>query len=613
MQILYTLYILLSLITTVVAKTHTFHWNVSWVMANPDGLHERRMVGINNVWPPPTIRVNANDRVVLHLTNSLGEFNTSLHFHGLFVKGFNAHDGPEMVTQCPIPPGATFIHDFNVGDQTGTFWYHSHTGSQYGDGLRGVFIIEDPQGFPYDYDEEVVLTVGDHYHKETQDIMKSFKTRFNPTGAEPVPQNSLFNETRNVTWSIEPEKTYLVRIVNTGLFPSHYLYIEDHSVTIIEIDGIAVEPFEVDSLYITVAQRYVVLLKTKKSINKNYRIVNVLDRDMLDYVPSDLHLVSTNWLVYNEYVPKPDPLPYFDFDTVVNALPEFDDDQFKPKSKQPLLPDPDMVIQVNFTMDMLGDGITYALFNGKSYTQPKVPTLYTALSSGNLSFHQSVYGSNTNTFVIHGDEVIDIVLNNHDPGKHPFHLHGHAFQVISRFNSDDEDNPLDFDPNNSTMTDYPEFPMVRDTVLVDPNGFLVIRFKADNPGVWFFHCHLDWHLEQGLALVLVEAPDILQKTQSKIPQNHIDVCDAVNIPHLGNAAGNRDFLDLHGENVQADWLPMGFTTRGYVAIVVCGLFAIYGIWSIYKYGIEDVSKDNSAAVISKLYKILEEYDSTANR
>ena len=59
----------------------------------------------------------------------------------------------------------TFTYDFNVTDQSGTYWYHSHMGSQYGDGLRGLFIIEYDNDdeynkeFPYEYDEDVTLSV----------------------------------------------------------------------------------------------------------------------------------------------------------------------------------------------------------------------------------------------------------------------------------------------------------------------------------------------------------------------------------------------------------------------------------------------------------------------
>ena len=47
----------------IVAKTHTFHFNASYITANPDGVHERRVIAINNEWPIPTIRIKKNDRV----------------------------------------------------------------------------------------------------------------------------------------------------------------------------------------------------------------------------------------------------------------------------------------------------------------------------------------------------------------------------------------------------------------------------------------------------------------------------------------------------------------------------------------------------------------------
>lgn len=604
--------LLLSFLYSLVAsKTHTYNWDIGYVKANPDGMHERRMIGINNQWPNPTIRVKQHDRVIVNLYNGLPDRNASLHFHGLMQRGFNGEDGPEMVTQCPIGPGSTITYDFNVGNQTGTYWYHSHSGTQYGDGLRGMIIIEyaDKEDEPYLYDEDVSLTVNDHYHLESPEIIKQFLSRFNPTGAEPIPQNSLFNETKNVTWYVKPDTTYLLRIVNMGLFVSQYLYIEDHKFVIVEIDGVAVEPYEVDSIYITVGQRYVALVKTKSRSDVNYRFINALDAEMLDFLPEDLQLVSTNYLVYDKDAAKPKHYPYYDFEKFTNSLKGFNDFDLKPLSGEKLLPEPDITIQVNFSMEVLGNGVTYALFNDKSYVPPKVPILYTVLSSGALSTNPEIYGSNTNTFVLQGNETVELILNNHDPGKHAFHLHGHNFQVISRSpGTDDEDHPVEFNPNNDTMTDYPEYPMIRDTVEVNSNGYFVLRFKADNPGVWFFHCHVDWHLEQGLALVLVEAPEEIQAHQKHISANHVQVCRNVSVPVQGNAAANMDFLDLSGQNLQQPPLPEGFTVKGYFAMALCTLIALYGIWSIYKYGIEDVSKDNSAEVIERLYKILDEHD-----
>uniref|UniRef100_A0A0L0NVV1 L-ascorbate oxidase n=1 Tax=Candidozyma auris TaxID=498019 RepID=A0A0L0NVV1_CANAR len=609
---------LIPLTVHALSKTHEFHFNASLIKKNPDGVRERDVIAINGQWPLPIIRVTRHDRVIIHLTNEMPDRNTSLHFHGLFMNGTNAMDGPEHVTQCPIPPGHTFTYNFTVDDQAGTYWYHSHSGSQYSDGLRGMFIIEEESRdlYPFTFDEEVPLTVCDWYHAQSSDIMSQFLSRYNPTGAEPIPQNSLFNDTRNVTWNVEPDKTYFLRIVNMGMFVSQYLYIENHTFTIVEVDGVYVEPVETESLYITVAQRYGVLLKTKKDVgNEVFRFVNVLDEPMLDLIPDDLQIISTNYLQYGRGRPdKPAPLANGKgkFDMLVQFLDPYDDIKLVPALKRPLYEDFDVQIVLNFTMDNLGDGVNYAFFNDITYTAPKVPTLFSVLSAGKFANNAAIYGSNTNTHVLQPGEVVEIVLNNMDSGKHPFHLHGHVFQTVFRSEgTDDDDNPEVYDPSNSDYEIFPKMPMQRDTVLVNPNGFIRIRFKADNPGVWFFHCHVDWHLEQGLAIVLVEDPALIQKKQAELPVSHLEACEKLNIPTKGNAAARfgdteESWLDLTGENLQVKPLPPGFTPKGYVAIVACALAAVYGIYTIYIYGMEDVNTENAEHMVQKLYQLLGE-------
>ena len=144
----------------------------------------------------------------------------------------------------------------------------------------------------------------------------------------------------------------------------------------------------------------------------------------------------------------------------------------------------------------------YAFFSGITYVKPKVPSLYTALTSGEYATNASIYGVNTNSYVLEHNEVVEIVLNNQDPGKHPFHLHGHAFQSILR----SEEEAGDFDPESVTNGSVvlPQKPMRRDVLLVRPNGHIVMRFRANNPGVWLFHCHIEWHVDSGLVMTFVE-------------------------------------------------------------------------------------------------------------
>ena len=181
-----------------------------------------------------------------------------------------------------------------------------------------------------------------------------------------------------------------------------------------------------------------------------------------------------------------------------------------------------------------------------------MPTLYTALTSGTTATNPAIYGEFTHPFVLAHNQIVDIVVNNNDPGKHPFHLHGHAFQAIWR---SDEDAGY-FDAARDTA--FPAIPMRRDTLMVKPNGNIVLRFRADNPGIWLFHCHIEWHVDSGLIATIVEAPLELQKS-SRIPEDHYEACKKAGTPTKGNAAGNtEDLLDLTGENRPPGRLPDGY-------------------------------------------------------
>jgi iron transport multicopper oxidase len=83
--------------------------------------------------------------------------------------------------------------------------------------------------------------------------------------------------------------------------------------------------------------------------------------------------------------------------------------------------------------------------------------------------------------------------------------------------------------------------MMRDTVSIPANGFIVLRFIADNPGVWFFHCHIDLHLVGGMGSTLIEAPDELQARHS-IPDASISVCQKTGRWWSGNCAGENGWI-----------------------------------------------------------------------
>ncbi|KAI5359150.1 Putative multicopper oxidase, type 1, multicopper oxidase, copper-binding, cupredoxin [Septoria linicola] len=574
-----------SLASLAVAETRTFDWNITWVNRNPDGLHERPVIGINNEWPIPHVNITKGDRVVVNMHNQLGNQSTSLHFHGLFQNGTNEMDGPVGVTQCDVPPGSSFTYNFTI-DQPGTYWYHSHSRGQYPDGLRGQFVVNDPEN-PYlgQYDEEVGLTISDWYHDQMPGLLDWFISVENPTGAEPVPKTALMNDTQNLTIPVEPNKTYFFRLSNVAAFSSQYFWIEGHTMRIIEVDGVYTEPADAEMIYVTAAQRYGFLVTTKNDTSAgNFAIVSSMDTDLFDAFPADLPTNVTGWLMYDETKNKPEPALLDSWDA------QFDDFDLVPQDGLEILDKVDYSFNLDLSMNNLGNGANYAWFNDITYVRPKVPTLYSALTTGEYANNATVYGRDTNSFVLNKDDVIEIILNNDDPGKHPFHLHGHNFQVVYR--SPDEWGF--YDPANHT--DFPQKPMRRDTFWVRPNGNFVIRFKADNPGIWLFHCHLEWHLASGLVATMVEAPLEIQKTIT-IPQDHYDACAAAAspTPTAGNAAANtKDVLNLEGQNLSIAPLPSGFTARGIVALVFSCIAAFLGMAAIAWYGAAPLSATEMA-------------------
>ncbi|KAF1927115.1 multicopper oxidase [Didymella exigua CBS 183.55] len=570
------------LLSTAYSATVTYDFDVAWTYANPDGQYNRPVIGINGQWPIPPIVATKGDQVIVNVKNSLGNESASLHFHGLYMNGTNHMDGPVDVTQCGILPGSSFTYNFTV-DQPGTYWYHSHVRGQYPDGLRGPLIVKDPENpFKDQYDEEIVLTFSDWYHQSMPKLMSGFISIANPSGAEPVPQAALVNDTQNLTVNIEPGKTYMFRMVNIGAFAAQYVWFEDHTMRVVEVDGIYTEPSDADMLYMAAAQRYSVLVTAKNDTSSNFAFVGSMDEDLFDVVPDGLNPNVTGWLVYDNSKPKPEAKTVDSFDA------QFDDFTLVPYDKEAIYTNVSQSITLDMKMDNLNDGANYAFFNDITYVAPKVPTLYTALSTGTNATNPIIYGTNTNSFVLAQNQVVEIILNNDDPGKHPFHLHGHAFQVVAR--SDEEAGF--FDANNSTQTAFAPVPMRRDTVLVRPNGYIVLRFQSDNPGIWLFHCHLEWHMASGLAITLVEAPLTLQQQLGgKIPQDHWDVCAKGSVPVSGNAAGNTvDLLDLSGENKSPGYLPAGFTARGIVALVFSCLSAFLGMAVIGWYGLKPVGE-----------------------
>ncbi|KZT28057.1 multicopper oxidase [Neolentinus lepideus HHB14362 ss-1] len=587
------------------AAVHELWWNLTYVEnAIPDGLKERRVVGVNGSWPPPPIDVTTNDTLVVHALNSLDDVAT-LHHHGMFFNSTSWMDGALGVSHCGIPPGDSFTYTvaINESNQWGTYWIHSHAMGQYVDGLRGPVVIHPPEEV-YDVDDEWTIVLGDWYHDEHSVLIKQFISIANPGGAEPVPDAALlyfahngtylppipgttprswvtgdvgYNENATVSW--EAGRRYRLRIINTSSFAGFYFWIDGHDMQIIEADGTDTAPQPVSMLSLAVAQRYSVLVYARNDSAadaKNWAIHANMDTVMFDTVPDTLNPNVTSSI---SYTTPPGSLSEITQLAPVPAYVDVNDTALVPVRPAPQLPPADQTLELEVSFDTMQDGTNHAMFNLVTYNSPLVPAVFSELSMGANATIAAAYGPQS--FVVDHLQVVDIVLKNGDSGKHPFHLHGHQFQLIGRATDYTSSDPA----LNPPLDEGAANPMRRDTVLVPSGSSATMRIRADNPGVWLFHCHIEWHLEVGLAIQLVEAPLVAQERDT-VPQWMYDQCAASGQPYSGNAAGHQDPYDLAGLPVGPYPQNNGWHARGIGAMFGCVLTAVIGMATVtwYSFG-----------------------------
>jgi len=164
---------------------------------------------------------------------------------------------------------------------------------------------------------------------------------------------------------------------------------------------------------------------------------------------------------------------------------------------------------INILLDVTLDGEPPRFFiNGVAFESPDVPVLLQILNGANAS----ELVPNGSIYPLGQNQSVEISIPAGVPGgPHPMHLHGHSFHVVRS-------------AGNQTYN-YND-PVIRDVVSIGDDGDNVtIRFQTDNPGPWFLHCHIDWHLEQGFAVVFAE--EVPEVSANVHPTNQWDsLCPA---------------------------------------------------------------------------------------
>ncbi|KAJ7559007.1 hypothetical protein O6H91_04G065700 [Diphasiastrum complanatum] len=502
--------------------------------------HSKVLVSVNGEFPGPTVYAEQGDRLLVKVTNHVHS-NVTIHWHGIRQWLSPWSDGTAYITQCPIKTGQSFTHDFRVNSHRGTLFWHAHI-SWLRATLYGAIIIYPRKGLPLPFpkpDNEFPVLLGEWWNGDVEQIeMDALRTGGIPNISNAFTINGqpgpLYDCSTAGVYMLKFKagKTYMLRMVNAALNQDLFFGIANHSLTIVGVDGEYTKPLTVPVLVLSPGQTADVLVTANQHRGRYFMAAKPYVSDAVPFVP-----IPTTAII--EY----EPTTYAELfqPPVFPSLPANNDTAYGENffqsirslnSKEypvyvPQTVDRDLFFTVSFNLRACPPG---QLCSGPTLTKFSASTNNISFIFPSISLLQSYYYNIKGVFspdfpdnpprpfnytgpvmpnpqpkvgtkvdVIHFGSNVQLVLQDTNIlslDGHPVHLHGYSFYVVGQgvgnFNRSK-------DPANFNLIDPP----YRNTVPVPRGGWVAIRWKADNPGVWFMHCHLEAHASWGMEMAFL--------------------------------------------------------------------------------------------------------------
>ncbi|KAJ9634741.1 hypothetical protein H2204_006190 [Knufia peltigerae] len=528
--------------------TLVYNWTITKGHRWPDGV-SKEVYLINDRFPGETIEARPGDRIVVNVVNQLSHEGLALHWHGLRMVGANDMDGAVGLTQNPIPAGGSFRYEFSIGEEEfGTFWYHGHEKTQRDDGLYGGLVVHRPfeqrdEQNHYGYDEDILLMVGDWYHRPSQDVL-SWYMNSRSFGNEPVPDSLLVNGIGNFNCEmavparplqcLAPDersqipllplmngKRTRLRLVNTGSLAGFSIQIAGASLLPFQVDGgnevIMTEAHGIGIVY--PGERVDAILQTRSLDSQSFIEIKMDDENFKYPNPAlELRQIFPVQIMSDTNIDVRSSLSVVDYYNLQAA--KASANTRVAFSETPLK----FVIYTTTLKLAKHHNIPMGFINHTSWSPqlsgPLISISRSQYDQNQLSPHIPLSSKVKDEGTGHNesDGWVEVVINNLDDGGHPFHLHGYSFYIVSVFPRPPEwtNKKPPFTPGGSSMYNFNPFatapqdspggeynlvdPVMKDTVFVPQRGYAVIRFQADNKGIWMLHCHVGWHLGSGMAM-----------------------------------------------------------------------------------------------------------------
>lgn len=498
----------------------------------------KKILTVNGQFSGPALHLHKRERLKVNVYNGR-KYNVTIHWHGVKQPRNPWSDGPEYITQCPIKPGANFTYEIVLSTKEGTLWWHAHSDWSRATVHGPVFIYPkrgttDPFPKPH---SEVPIILGSRYKG---DVMTNIETVLEKGGetnkSDALAINGqpgdLYSCSKPGTFNmiVEYGKTYLLRIINAVMNEEMFFMVAHHNLTVIGWDGAYMKPVSTNYVVITPGQTMDVLLTANQTPSRYY----MAGRAFAD-VGYD-NTTTTTILRYkgNYSISSTPSLPnlpnYNDTNAATNLITRFKALANKDHPIDvPKTIDTHLTITismntlpcVNNSCDGPNGSRLAASLNNISFVHPSMdllqayyrrlrgiftpdfpmePTYMFNYTADTVPDNVLTTEQGTKARVIKYNSSIEIVLQGTNvlaaAEDHPVHLRGYSFYFVGRgfgnFNNVT-------DPKGFNLVNPPEV----NTVGVPKNGWAAIRFKADNPGVWFMHCHLERHSSWGMETVLI--------------------------------------------------------------------------------------------------------------
>lgn len=523
-----------------------FDLNINKFPIRIDG-RTTQAIGVNGSVPAPLLRWREGDEVTLNVENHLMK-DSSIHWHGLLVPF--QYDGVPGVTFPGIKPAETFQYKFSV-PQNGTYWYHSHSGLQEQLGHYGPLIIDPKGADPVKYDREYVLMLGDWTFADPHRIFAKLKKNaeslnFNqPTVGNPRGLTGMWGSMRmspndladvtgetytyvinahstadNFNMLFKPGERVRLRIINAAAMTLFNVRIPGLPMTVVQADGLNVQPIETDEFQMGIAETYDVIVEpteakafafVAESIDRSGQVVATLgpkpgmratapelrpvpvltmaDMGMDHSAMGDMSGMDHGAMGHDNMGPGPDPngadiqLPKVEAD--IKRGPGVANVAAAPTNR----------------LDEPGIGLADVPHRTLTYSQLRSlePNPDTRMPGREVVVHLT---SNMERYMWSFDgikfsevkepikfmegERVRLTLVNNTMMPHPVHLHGMFFDLV-----------------NGGGAHMPR----KHTVVVKPGEKLSADVTAEHIGDWAFHCHLIYHMHAGMMQVVSVLPN----------------------------------------------------------------------------------------------------------